>query len=471
MQRRARHPSFSAKITLRHIWQEVNFTIVGDICGQARCYDMFIEDQKVQPGPVVGSGEWENFYYGNWEKTPIVLRGCFPDPTEAAEEILNSLKNANKAWRMGEATNFGIWINGNRPEYEYGRFFVDQKDTSVRDYVDRILAQSGVDEFCFTHFNLQQYDLPLWRRARDFLSGLLSLSGLPSDEIDLDVFTGRYAQTPGGIHTDAAGTFMCVLEGTKRMYVWPADYFNDKEVSVSGEGAVRTIIDTDYRLFLDDATVLIGSPGDILYWPSTSWHISIPEEADAYTLVLNIGMFFSQKPAPLLRGILDDLYDSFFSGRFRWGETYPIREADQQESLSMLPEMDGDAVAMLDAPQFADLVKDMLKERWVQRVSSGGFRKFPPKGCEIEARTATHIQVDPRYPILRDCSQEGITVAANGHLLKVPNEQVFLDLINCLNTGERHSIAHLARSFAGRGEGVEESDVLSFLHELKRCHY
>jgi 50S ribosomal protein L16 3-hydroxylase len=431
---------------------------------------MLVKGPQAQPISSAETEAWDRFYSENWEKAPIVLSGCFPDPADAAGEILNSLKNAGDAWRAGERTNFGLWINGNRPEHEYERFFVDRQDASVCEYVDRVLAQAGVDEFCFTHFNLQQYEVPLWFRARNFLSGLLGLSGLPSDEIDLDIFTGRYAQTPGGIHTDAAGTFMCVLEGTKRMYVWPADYFDDKAVSFSGEGAVRTIVDTEYQAFLDDATELVGSPGDVLYWPSTSWHISIPEDSGAYTLVLNIGLFFSQKPAPLLRGVLDDLYDSFFSGRFNWGEAYPIRENDPQATLNMLPQMESDAAAVLAMPQLADLVAEMTRERWMQRVSAGGFRKIPPKGCEIEARNASHIQVDPRFPILHGRAQDGVTVAANGHLLKTPDDQVFVELIDCLNGGDRQSIRPLARSFAARAALVDETDILDFLHELKRCH-
>ncbi|EEE44627.1 hypothetical protein [Roseibium alexandrii] len=411
---------------------------------------------------------WRAFHRDNWEKRPGVFHGAFSDPANAACDIVPALKAAASAWRAGESTNFGIWINGRRPELEYQRFFIADGDTTVEDYVDRIIAEPDVDELCFTHFNLQSYSPMLWFRARDFLHGLLPLTGLPMDEIDLDIFTGRYARTPGGIHTDAASTFMCVLQGTKRMYVWPADYFDDKDVAIAGEGAVRTIVDSDYGAFMDDATELVGGPGDVLYWPSTAWHISVPNVSDAFSLVLNIGLFFSQKPAPMFGSVFDELVGSYFDDRFQWGDTYTFSREQAQQMATGLPGQEAEAARLLSAPGIGEMVEHAMAERWLQRVSAGGFRRIPPRSRVPE--DAEEISVNPRFPILYRATGEHLTVAANGHLLQAPNTAAHLAAIALLNDGGIHEIPDLAEKCATSGDFVDAAALRNFLIDLKSCH-
>jgi len=52
-----------------------------------------------------------------------------------------------------------------------------------------------------------------------------------------------------------------------------------------------------YRQFLDGATTLEGTAGDLIYWPSSYWHIGEP--VGGFSITLNVGMFSYQLPETL----------------------------------------------------------------------------------------------------------------------------------------------------------------------------
>lgn len=100
---------------------------------------------------------------------------------------------------------------------------------------------------------------------RHFLAGLYARVGVPAHRAEVDLFAGSYARTRRGIHLDSAAVFCFVIEGRKRIRLWPGSTFPDDVgywYGLKGERKQRS-----------KSMCLDGEPGDILYWPASYWHV------------------------------------------------------------------------------------------------------------------------------------------------------------------------------------------------------
>src|SRR5262249_25632560 len=120
--------------------------------------------------------------------------------------------------------------------------------------------------------HLQRARPDLWFRFRDFVSGLTQLTGeLPTQQWDIDTFFGTYAATPFGIHRDNGSVFAMGILGNRTYYAWPEEYF---EV---GDEALSTPDVAKIRPHLQHAVRMDVGPGDVVYWPSSHWHVVLSD--------------------------------------------------------------------------------------------------------------------------------------------------------------------------------------------------
>ena len=63
---------------------------------------------------------------------------------------------------------------------------------------------------------------------REFLRGLLAEISI-QPMVEGVLFFGNYDKTPRGIHKDPVDIFLFVIEGHKKMYLWPEEFFQGGE--------------------------------------------------------------------------------------------------------------------------------------------------------------------------------------------------------------------------------------------------
>jgi hypothetical protein len=152
------------------------------------------------------------------------------------------------------------------------------RDGDFVGYRKRVRRSSGGKRFGLVIVDYPDFDVQIQRRIEQFLRPLKVAPG-PRIKSKTLLFVGDYERTPVGIHKDPHGTFVFVIEGRKRFRTWPSDFFPADK----GTGRLR------YRQFLPDAITLEGAAGDLIYWPSSYWHIGEP--LGGFSISLNVGVF------------------------------------------------------------------------------------------------------------------------------------------------------------------------------------
>ena len=248
--------------------------------------------------------------------------------------------------------------------------------TSARDSgAAQVRGSSGDVMVEDAHF----HDVELWRRVRGFFRAWLGRTGMPAGGTSASLALTHDPATPLGVRRDDRDAFTWVVSGRARVFLWSSEAFDR-----------------------DRATVLEGEPGDLLFWPSTCWHLTEPVGGPVITLSLG------RSTRSVDDVVLEDAARFFDEGTTIDGldRTADALVLDRHE-LQLLPE------ALRDATDRAlqDL-DDAIHRRWLARLSNSGLP--PPQRCTTPAPSTTRVAVDPDHPILWAPSRGGFLVAGAG---------------------------------------------------------
>jgi hypothetical protein len=234
------------------------------------------------------------------------------------------------------------------------------------------------------------------------------------------LFLGDYETTPFRVHKDRANIFSFVLQGRKRMRVWPFEVFEQLGLPAGGANPVVDL--ADYSAFLDRSEVIEGGPGDILYWPASHWHIA----ESTGGLAASISLGFAEDPRQVAR-VLGETMEQLVAERL------PESPRDLEASL---PPAYTEALARV---RELDLAAS-LQRRWMERVSASGFRLAPPPPVAPLGDIVT-----AEFPIV--CAQVGdrLLCAANGVSIEV--DAALRPIIDTLNSGAPVAVTAETRAF------------------------
>lgn len=382
----------------------------------------------------VSSDFWENFVQEYWEKQPVVLQQPFQHQFVTANRIFQALVAASDDYRAGNRNVMQrFYVAGTRQEVELDKYLPQGNDRSSSGYGNRMTKQLNDQEFGLVAHSVQVYDALLWMQIRDFLSGLYKLIGLPASRTDADVFLGNYQVTPFGLHKDTAGTFTFVLEGQKRMVVWPYEVFKDKANRPDGLRHEVSLSGLDYEHFRDQAIVLEGNVGDVIYWPSTYWHVG--ESDGRLHFSLNVSLYFPWQPLSFISVIIKKMLEERL-GPSAWADTYPFDPQAIPVSTQSLP---SEIAATLNA--LREVANDPELQRtvyisWLNRTTACGFTNVP---APLEWKALDDydvLQVDSRCPIICTlCTNDEMICSVNGHSFAIPSHPKLHKLIQRLNMG------------------------------------
>jgi ribosomal protein L16 Arg81 hydroxylase len=222
---------------------------------------------------------WTRFAKKEWEKRPLILKHPFATPLITTSQLFSAMIAAREELGRCEKRHLRFFVDDEIHFAHVKRHLPRPADRSLHAYRKRITESVRGARFGLVVVDYPSFDAELCKRVRKFLRPLRELidSGVKSKTL---LFMGDYERTPVGIHQDPHGTFVFVIEGRKRFRAWPGDYFPDAEKTT---GRLR------YRQFLADAVTLEGAAGDLIYWPSSYWHIGEP--VGGFSVTLNVGVF------------------------------------------------------------------------------------------------------------------------------------------------------------------------------------
>jgi hypothetical protein len=223
--------------------------------------------------------DWDAFVAEHWERRVVkIVRGA--GPFEAGDVLAAAVAAGERVVEDhydASARRTLIFSVEGRLQSHLRRWLPAAGDGSLIGYARRIAPALDERRHALIVNSLHSYSLPLWTSERALLSQLWRRVGLPLSGAITTLFHGDYEATPTGVHKDRFTTFLFAVHGRKRMRFWPQRPWSEPVATIS-----------DYRRYLDSSFTVEVEPGDILYWPSSYYHVG--ESCGGVATSVNIGI-------------------------------------------------------------------------------------------------------------------------------------------------------------------------------------
>jgi len=416
---------------------------------------------------VLPSDFWSQFVTHRWGKIPFVIKKPFPQPLATAHEVFLATRHAADQFRAGGSSVRIRFYMEDGFSLQPAPYLPDSNDHSAEAYAARVTGK--IDGRCFGLIlnGFQAYDAELWRRVREFLRGLLTEISI-QPMVEGVLFFGNYDKTPQGIHKDPVDIFLFVIEGRKKMYLWPEEFFH--------EGDHDARLDSDFAVLRRDAIVLEGEPGDVIYWPSGYWHVG--ESVGGLSLSLSLAL----KPLQPSSEILDHLkqyIEEFVNASLHEGR-FPTTPEELEGSAAMIAGVTKLALKALQKANRSPDFAEAIQVSWLDRLTASGSDPVPPPLPLKALADDAFVHGSPEYPILWiPVADHHLACSANGHAFTVPADPKMIKLLERLNSGEALQVKTLIEEHTGVTQGVGVvfntvpegiRTVLSKLHSLRAIH-
>lgn len=368
---------------------------------------------------------WKDFHRNFYEQRPVVFSN-FNNISSlfSMEELFFSMKKAQSSYEKYSDRKFSIWIN-NKLNVDINEVGIKEQDSNILEYIERITKFGN--NFTYSLNNIQEYDQELWIRVMNFIQEFIDIVGVPSDEVDIDTFLGKYNSTPRGIHTDQASTLMTVLYGKKRMLLWPPEYFEGKiDINnIQGSELRKTIINEKIEDFIEDAIVLEGYEGDTLYWPANYWHASYASEAEV-NVVMNIGFFYSEKSDTLIKQLNTSLWRVIEKN---------IDIIKHHKDVNGVPLEEYNLLNMLVNSLTSESSKFTLYDYISKRYSANGFKQLPAE-LTLKYNTNLTYKLQSNVPLRFSKANKKLLVYMHGRRKEYIFDEELVKIIENINNGE-----------------------------------
>jgi 50S ribosomal protein L16 3-hydroxylase len=368
----------------------------------------------------LGRDFWKVFVRRHWGRRPTVIRQPFARAIASPADVFGAMVAATDRLRT-DTQDFVLTIDGVRVGADVERWLPRKKDRSLDRLTARIAGDLPGSSFAvFIRAFQLELGWEFWLRVRRFLRGLYGTVGVPADCAEIDLFAGTYERTRRGIHLDSADVFLFVIEGRKRIRLWPRSVFPDRNYWYGRGGKDRR---------LSRSICLDGDPGDILYWPSSYWHVG--ESRGGPVSSLSLGLYQQDSLAATAARVLAD---------------EATRELGSDNFIDSLPSsVDRLRAASPRALRALDRASDNLAlallRRRMEQVTGYAFEHVPQPSAPSRVRASSYYAADPAFPIF--CRSVGDTtiVAANGRSIALPRSKAVREAIDSLNRGTPISLS------------------------------
>jgi ribosomal protein L16 Arg81 hydroxylase len=311
---------------------------------------------------------WNTFVQEYWNKKPVVLKGVLPKNLLTDADVLEAFGNYANAALRDELDAFlpkrpggftRLYVEGRQiGPTENAKFM--PRGATVTEYIKEVGGAFGGARVGVILNDVELFSERAGAINRELVVPIIERVGIPSRNVEATIFAGDYDVTPFGIHKDEyADVLTFVIAGRKRMLVWPEEYFDQHpermEQLALGEAAIE--------LFSKDATVLDASPGDLMYWPGSAYHVA----TSLGGVVATCGLGFWHKT--VLSEVMSEFVSEFLSAKL--GARNKVIKTWQPD-VELPAELEAATGALRDLLNSGEFQK-ALSRNWKQRVDRLGF--------------------------------------------------------------------------------------------------
>jgi hypothetical protein len=225
------------------------------------------------------------------------------------------------------------------------------------------------------------------------------------------------------VHKDPNSVFTFLIRGEKTLRVWPFEVFADRTQQPCAVHRQLNLYDFDYRSFLDQGIALTGQAGDVLYWPSTYWHVGETEADDSIHISLHFTFDVHSEP----RGEVVDLLHKLVEGSLSendWHSGYPVDCLYSNCAIQTPVKLIQTLRTFTD--QMQETIEDSIGALWLGRMSAQGFWTLAKpadngtaESASTDFATAT-LRADPIFSVYWTIVGERVKLAAHGRVIEFP---------------------------------------------------
>lgn len=221
--------------------------------------------------------------------------------------------------------------------------------------------------------------------------------------------------------------------------------------------------------FVADAVQLQIGPRDLMYWPSSNWHVGVSE--GQFQASIGVGVYFKSSQAeligPALRLALQDKGGA------------PLTSVPRSVgSTALPPQLEATLNDVAEVVQLGTLRRELHTE-WLRRLTSDGCLPPPPL-VAVPLDLKDRVELGDGGPVLSAEVGDGLLISANGHAwhLRANDGRAFepslkaalLAAIDELNAGEWIRIGAVVRKMGVMGRQVHELFAyLAAAGAIRRC--
>lgn len=329
--------------------------------------------------------DWDELVARWWERRVVVFRGVgapFTLPDTFACAVAAGRHQLGQTYDLATRRDAQFSIEG-QPQAFVAPWLPVARDRSFAGYAARLAGALGDRRHALVISRFHSHAYAVWSAARAMFAPLWQRIGLPLTGAITTLFHGDYEATPTGVHKDRFTTMLFALAGRKRMRFWPVRPWTEP---------VSTI--TRYDAYLATSFAIEVGPGDVLYWPSSYYHVG--EAAGGVATSVHIGIPIDDHRAAC---VIDELVSGPGDGAGlpeaarRRGRLAPRHGALVRGALTTsdrlpphLPAPLAAALAELQRRTAPRATLARTRALWRARQEAGGFEPVPPPGRGVTRR-------------------------------------------------------------------------------------
>lgn len=308
--------------------------------------------------------DWETFARKYWNRAPVLYTNL-ADPPFVPDEVFTAATNASR-----RAVNLTI---GRFQQDIPDAYLPTHDDGDFDGYIDRVAKQLDGQPYALMVNGFHIFDWAMWKRQRRFYRGLWQQIGVPATSAITTLFHGNYESSPVGVHKDRFATFMFALRERKRMRFWAQRPWTEN---------VSTVL--KYQEYLPSSFAVDVEPGQMLYWPSSYFHVgesgdgppatsvNVGVPVDGHRAIYELPKFYKDYDLEML---VSESMESYLPS-LDVAMTSPGPDEDGVLTSSVPDAMSG-AVSALIEPLSGARLTDRAAQRSVACVTAGGYEPVP----------------------------------------------------------------------------------------------
>ncbi|MCG8609485.1 MAG: cupin domain-containing protein [Pseudomonadales bacterium] len=418
---------------------------------------------------LIGNPKWQPLLEEHWLKTPFHLKAPFEGSLFEPHWFLELLVKAKQTLTKNEPCKLllfdtnGQCLDGRN---KGSRLFTGLEDLlptcadkDISCYFNQLAANPRFHNFGFFLREPQFLHEQIWLRLKDIARFLFNYIPIPRENLGSDVFLGNYRETPFGAHKDNLDNFLFMVTGKKTLYLW--------------EGHLKF-----EELTADNATAYELEAGDLLYWPSTYWHVGKNFDNQP-SISINLDYYDSKaaswETSEFMNSVGDiskmvsALFISPHQKEYFHNNVSSSNEIHLEERLAIINAAKQKLMTSLDS----DLLEKQYKKAALQRQSAMYFRDPCQMRDQDLLESTSHLKKLSSDPILYQCEGSEVLVACNGfskYFLNVPSVLSLINSFNNAKIGDSLALPVTHANVAHSNSRVEKAlieELLQFLYQTR----